>query len=69
MTDRQDTRAEARYGDKLECPSCGHEMDPVVETRVMRFDRSWWHYADDCPSAPGAARQSTPVCRGKGERA
>jgi hypothetical protein len=25
------------------------------EFRPERFDRSWWHYADDCPVPPGAA--------------
>jgi hypothetical protein len=25
------------------------------EFRPERFDRSWWHYADDCPVPPGTA--------------
>lgn len=29
-------------------------VEPEAPERVERFDRSWWHYADDCPVPPVA---------------
>jgi len=46
-----DTFTPSKSGDYI----MAADVDALAAAPVERYDRSWWHYADDCPVAPDAA--------------